>query len=222
MENVRTMNSKKSDTERLFNNPFLERMTRTHIAVPVSLFFIYGIGLLVWGLINTSVSIGLTIALFFVGWLVYSWVEYQIHRRIFHLPLTTNARKKFQYTVHGVHHDHPKDKDRLAMPPLLSITLGTIVLVFFKAIIGNFAFALVAGFLVGYGSYLLVHYVVHIFPPPKNIFRQLWINHSIHHYRDGSIIFGVSSPLWDYIYGTMGKVTKEEVNRARSETPATA
>jgi hypothetical protein len=34
---------------------------------------------------------------------------------------------------------------------------------------------------------------------------NLWINHSIHHYKDGEIVFGVSTPLWDYIYGTMYK-----------------
>jgi len=107
--------------------------------------------------------------------------------------------------MHGVHHHHPKDKDRIAMPPLLSITLATVLLIVFRFLLGDYAFSFTAGFLVGYGSYLLVHYLVHIHRPPKNVFRQLWINHSVHHYRDGEIIFGVSSPLWDYIYGTMNR-----------------
>jgi len=45
--------------------------------------------------------------------------------------------------------------------------------------------------------------MVHAYPPPKNIFKMLWINHGIHHYKNGEMIYGVSSPLWDYIYGTM-------------------
>ena len=113
--------------------------------------------------------------------------------------------------MHGVHHDHPKDKDRLSMPPVLSISLATLLLLFFRTIMGDFAFSFTAGFLVGYANYLLVHYVVHIHRPPKNFFRQLWINHSIHHYRDGEIIFGVSSPLWDYVYGTMERKNREKV-----------
>jgi sterol desaturase/sphingolipid hydroxylase (fatty acid hydroxylase superfamily) len=206
------MKVENTGSERLFNNAILERLTRSHIAVPVSLFGLYAIGLLFWSVNNTTLSIALTIALFFVGLLVFTWVEYNIHRYLFHIPITTSAREKFQHTMHGVHHHHPKDKDRLAMPPLLSITLATILVIFFRTILGEYAFAFTSGFLAGYGSYLLVHYLVHIHRPPKNLFRTLWINHSIHHYRDGEIIFGVSSPIWDYIYGTMTR--RENVEKA--------
>lgn len=197
------MKPQNNGTERLFHNPVLERLTRSHIAVPVSLFVIYAAGLLYWSAMYTSLPDSVIVGLFFLGWLVYSWVEYQVHRRIFHISTTTEFRKKFQYTMHGVHHHHPKDKDRLAMPPVLSVTLATALLIFFRTVMGDYAFGFTAGFLVGYASYLLVHYLVHIHRPPKNLFRTLWINHSIHHYRDGEIIFGVSSPLWDYIYGTI-------------------
>jgi sterol desaturase/sphingolipid hydroxylase (fatty acid hydroxylase superfamily) len=58
---------------------------------------------------------------------------------------------------------------------------------------------------VGYAGYLSIHYMVHSFQPPKNFLKILWINHGIHHYKNGEEVFGVSSPLWDYIYGTMVK-----------------
>ena len=190
-------------TERLFSNPLLERLTRSHIGVPVGLFTAYAVGLLYWSTTRTSMPGLITVGLFVFGWLAYSWVEYQVHRRVFHISTTTDLRKKFQYTMHGVHHHHPKDKDRLAMPPVLSVALATVLLLIFKTVMGDYAFGFTAGFLVGYALYLLVHYLVHIHRPPKNLFRTLWINHSIHHYRDGEIIFGVSSPLWDYVYGTM-------------------
>jgi sterol desaturase/sphingolipid hydroxylase (fatty acid hydroxylase superfamily) len=198
-----TMKPEHAGSERLFNNPLLEKLTRTHIAVPVGLFCIYAIGLLYWSVTSTGFSPPVTIALFFGGWFVYTWVEYQVHRRLFHIATTTEWRKKFQHTMHGVHHHHPKDKDRLAMPPVLSIAVATVVLLFFRLLIGDYAFGFTAGFLVGYASYLLVHYLVHIHRPPKNIFRHLWINHSVHHYKNGDKIFGVSTPLWDYVYGTM-------------------
>jgi sterol desaturase/sphingolipid hydroxylase (fatty acid hydroxylase superfamily) len=102
-----------------------------------------------------------------------------------------------------VHHEFPKDKDRLAMPPLLSITIATILLLFFRLIMGDFVFAFLPGFLVGYASYLGVHYMVHAFPPPKNFLKTLWIHHGIHHYKEGEKAFGVSSPLWDKIFKTM-------------------
>jgi len=194
-----------SGTERLFRNPFLEKLTRTHISVPIIIFIVYAASLVTFNIINSSVPVLLSIALFFLGWIFFSWVEYQVHRRVFHLSTNTPQREKFQYTVHGVHHHHPKDKDRLAMPPVLSVLIATVLLFIFKLFIGDYVFAFLPGFLVGYAFYLLIHYLVHIHRPPKNIFRHLWINHSIHHYKDGEMVFGVSTPLWDYVYGTMYK-----------------
>lgn len=190
-------------TRQLFKNPVLERLSRTHIAVPLIIFFSYAAGLLYWSVTHTSLSTWTTIGLFFAGWLVFTWVEYQVHRHVFHMATYTRWREKLQYTMHGVHHEFPKDKDRLAMPPLLSVTIATILLLLLRLVLGDFVFAFLPGFLVGYASYLGVHYMVHVYQPPKNFLKALWINHGIHHYKNGEIVFGVSSPLWDYIYGTM-------------------
>lgn len=205
---METIAPKNKGTKQLFANPVLERLTRTHIAVPISIFIVYATGLLYWSVANTSLNAYLTIALFFIGWLVFSWVEYMVHRYVFHMKTYTVLRAKFQYIMHGVHHEFPKDKDRLAMPPLLSVAISTILLLLLRLVIGDFAFAFLPGFLVGYACYLGVHYIVHAYQPPKNFLRALWINHGIHHYKNGDIVFGVSSPLWDYIYGTMRKEKK--------------
>jgi len=127
----------------------------------------------------------------------------------------SEGRSKFQYVIHGVHHEFPRDKDRLAMPPLLSVTLSTILLLIFRVVLGDFVFSFLPGFLVGYAGYLSIHYLVHTAQPPKNFFKVLWINHGIHHYKDGEVVFGVSSPLWDYIYGTMAKDKGAEVADAK-------
>jgi len=190
-------------TKQLFKNPILEKLSRTHISVPLTIFFLYSSSLLYWSVTHTSLNTITTIGLFFFGMVAFTWVEYNIHRHVFHMKIYTELRKKLQYTLHGVHHEFPKDKDRLAMPPLLSITISTILLLLLRLIIGDFVFAFLPGFLVGYSFYLSVHYMVHVYAPPKNIFKALWINHSKHHYKDGEFVFGVSSPLWDYVYGTM-------------------
>lgn len=187
----------------LFNNPVLEKLTRTHISIPLIIFFLYALGLLYWSVTHTMLSTYVTVLLFFVGLLAFTWVEYNIHRYIFHLRTYTKLRAKLQYVMHGVHHEFPKDKDRLAMPPLISITISTILLLLLRLVMGDFVFAFLPGFLVGYAAYLGVHYMVHAYQPPKNFFKALWVNHGIHHYKDGDRVFGVSSPLWDYIYGTM-------------------
>jgi sterol desaturase/sphingolipid hydroxylase (fatty acid hydroxylase superfamily) len=69
----------------------------------------------------------------------------------------------------------------------------------------DYVFAFLPGFLMGYAVYLGMHYMVHAYQPPKNFFEYIWINHSVHHYKNGELVFGVTSPMWDYIYGTMAK-----------------
>jgi sterol desaturase/sphingolipid hydroxylase (fatty acid hydroxylase superfamily) len=195
-------------TKQLFTNPILEKLTRTHISVPLVIFFSYAAGLLYWSVTHTSLTPEVTVLLFFVGMLAFSFVEYLVHRYIFHIATDTPFKEKFQYTAHGVHHEFPKDKDRLAMPPVLSITIATLLLFVFRLIMGDFVFAFLPGFLVGYAAYLSVHYMVHAYQPPKNFLKALWINHGIHHYKNGEVVFGVSSPLWDYIFRTMPRAEK--------------
>ena len=190
-------------TKQLFENPILEKLSRTHIAIPLVIFTVYSAGLLYWNITHTSLSFLVSLAMFFLGLIAFTWVEYLIHRYLFHMNTYTRLRARLQYTMHGVHHEYPKDKDRLAMPPLLSITIATLFLFLFRLVLGDMVFAFLPGFLVGYALYLAVHYMVHAYPPPGNILKKLWINHSIHHYKDGDGVYGVSSPLWDYIYGTM-------------------
>ena len=194
---------KNKGTQKLFQNPVLERLSRTHIAVPLTIFSVFALGLLAWSVTHTSLSAGTTIGLFLFGVIAFTWVEYVVHRYVFHMKTYSAFRTKFQYIVHGVHHEYPKDKDRLAMPPLLSVTISTILLLLFRLVMGDFTFAFLPGFIVGYAAYLGVHYMVHAFAPPKNFFKFLWVNHGTHHYKNGEMIYGVSSPLWDYVYGTM-------------------
>ncbi|MCG8319362.1 MAG: sterol desaturase family protein [Cytophagales bacterium] len=194
-------------TKQLFSNPILEKLSRTHIMVPISILTIAAIGVIYWGISNGAIGVLLAVILFFVGMITFSLIEYLVHRYVFHMVPSTPAREKIQYSVHGVHHEFPKDKDRLAMPPLMSSAITVILFFLFRLIMGNAVFGFLPGFLIGYCAYLGVHYIVHAYQPPKNIFKVLWIHHGIHHYKDHERAFGVSSPLWDYIFGTMPKQT---------------
>lgn len=194
---------KNKGTKQLFKNPILEKLSRTHISIPLTIFFSYAAALLYWSVTHTDLSAWTTVGMFVFGFVLFTWVEYMTHRYIFHMATFTRWREKLQYTIHGVHHEYPKDKERLAMPPLLSITISTLLLLGLRLILGDLVFSFLPGFLVGYAFYLSVHYIVHVYQPPKNLFKALWINHSVHHYKHGEYVFGVSSPFWDYVYGTM-------------------
>ncbi len=192
-----------SGSGRMFENPILERLTRTHISIPLLLYTAISSGLIYIGVTNFGLTALQVVGLFIAGILTFTLIEYLMHRYLFHLPPTTPRREKIAYTVHGIHHDYPKDKDRLAMPPLLSIVLATLFYFFFRFFMGDLVYGFLPGFLIGYAAYLGVHYSVHAFQPPKNFLKILWIHHGIHHYKEHDRAFGVSSPLWDLIFRTM-------------------
>lgn len=196
----------------LFQNQWLNRLSRTHIAIPVGGFILYAAALLYYTKIATDLANWQVLLLFFGGTFFFTFVEYCAHRWLYHPPHDASEDyKKFTYTIHGIHHDYPKDKQRLAMPPLLTVVIGTLLLFLFELILDKYSFSFLAGFMVGYAMYLLVHYSVHIFRMPNNFFKALWVNHSIHHYSTDEVMFGVSSPLWDYVFGTLPK--KKSTNK---------
>lgn len=192
-----------SASPRLFKNPILDKLSRTHISIPIVILSSAAAGIAVYGFYNGKIGILSFILFFLLGAFAFTLMEYLMHRFLYHLAPTTEKRKKFQYTLHGVHHDHPNDKERLAMPPAVSVTLAILLYLLFRWTLGPHVFGFAPGFFLGYSLYLFIHYSVHIFAPPKNFLRKLWVHHSIHHYKQPESAYGVSSPLWDYVFGTM-------------------
>jgi sterol desaturase/sphingolipid hydroxylase (fatty acid hydroxylase superfamily) len=190
-------------SKRLFENHLLEKLTHTHISVPITIFLSISSLFLYIAFLRTTLKDTLIPFLFFSGLLFFTLFEYIIHRYVFHMKPNSEIKKRIQYNMHGIHHEFPKDKGRLAMPPILSIILAVLFFGIFYLLMDTGVFGFLPGMLTGYASYLLVHYIVHIYSPPKNFFKYLWINHSIHHYKNNKVAFGVSSPLWDYVFNTI-------------------
>ncbi len=187
-------------------------MTHTHIALPVSVFLITTVLSLYFGLTRGYIAGVSAFALFVAGWFGFTLVEYCVHRYLYHMPAKTERRAKIQYTMHGVHHEYPKDKSRLAMPPIISVFVVSVLFFVFRFVFGSAAFGVLAGFVFGYALYLFVHYAIHAYAPPKNFLKVWWLHHSQHHYRQDEIAFGVSTTIWDHIIGTMPKTTKPSAN----------
>jgi sterol desaturase/sphingolipid hydroxylase (fatty acid hydroxylase superfamily) len=192
-------------TAKMFANPVLERLSRTHISIPIAMFLGVGAYSLYYGISTTFIPFWLAALLLIGGFLGFTFVEYMMHRYLYHMVPDNKLKDKVQYSIHGVHHDYPKDKDRLAMPPFISGLYAAILYFLFDFIMGEYALYFLPGFLVGYAMYLGVHYIVHAYQPPKNFLKFLWVNHAIHHYKDPDVAFGVSTPIWDYVFGTMPK-----------------
>lgn len=188
---------------KLFQNRHLEGFTRTHIAVPIVLYLTISIVLPIYSNYEMGLLLGRIVINFILGWLVFSAFEYVMHRFIFHMTPDKPFKEKLTYTMHGVHHDHPKDKDRLAMPPLISLLIAGLIFIIFYPLFQRGTYAFLAGFTFGYAFYLSIHYMIHRYSPPKNYFRFYWIHHGIHHHAEPDRAFGVSTRLWDGLFGTL-------------------
>lgn len=194
---------KNTGSGQIFKSPLLEKLTRTHISLPISVFSIISGYVIYLGITDFGMSIWRILLLFLAGYFVFTFVEYMMHRFLFHMDETTEMRKKVVYTMHGVHHDHPKDKDRLAMPVPLSLTIAAVFYFLFRLIMGDMVYGFLPGFLMGYAWYLCVHFMIHAMQPPKNYFKIFWVHHGIHHYKQPERAFGVSWPFWDLVFRTM-------------------
>ena len=196
------MNKQIEHKGRLFESPILESLTRTSPLVAFTLYPLFSIGLFFFGLYYFKLSAGLSILVAFGGFFSWTLLEYLMHRYLFHIGGENRFIRRFRYMMHGIHHDFPKDKHRLIMPPVPWLIYTIVLTGIFYLFMRNYVFVFMPGLLLGYCCYVSIHYLIHIAHPP-HILRRLIIHHSLHHYRFPDHAFGVSSTLWDRVFGTM-------------------
>lgn len=192
---------------RIFKNNFFEVLSKTHPWVIYSIYIPLSAYLLYYSYEYAGFSVKLISGLFFTALFSWTLFEYIAHRYLFHLRPKTALGERIIYIVHGNHHEFPRDRQRLFMPPIPSLLLaGTIFSIFFAISYlltgtGNYALVFFPGFITGYLIYVSLHYAIHSMPPPKFI-KGLWRHHHMHHYKYPEKAFGVSSPVWDKVFGT--------------------
>jgi sterol desaturase/sphingolipid hydroxylase (fatty acid hydroxylase superfamily) len=198
----------------MFENDFLEKFSRIH---PITPFVFWGplvLASLYWSGAHYGVAYGTCALLFVAGWLIWSLSEYFLHRYVFHWMKDSPRGRRIHFLLHGVHHDFPNDRDRLVMPLLTSVPLGVL---YYLALIAAFGaqhgHAVFAGFAVGYLMYDGTHFALHHFKQTSRIGKWLKRHHMLHHHADHSGGFGVSTPLWDYVFRTMPEVKKLDATR---------
>ena len=197
--------SKKNETVRMFESDFMEFFSHVHPATPLLLYTPVIACMLYLAFEQSRLSILTVAGLFLIGALIWTLLEYIIHRYAFHYEPRTRFGKQLHFIMHGVHHDYPNDAKRLVMPPAVSIPLAVAFYALFFGTLGRFAPAVSAGFGFGYVCYDTIHYAIHHFPMKRGIWRWLKQYHLRHHYNDDEAGFGVSSPLWDYVFRTTRK-----------------
>jgi sterol desaturase/sphingolipid hydroxylase (fatty acid hydroxylase superfamily) len=196
---------------RLFNNQYLEYLTKTHPLV------IWGMYIPILAFMLYFSSSALSFSVLQIG---LSLFEYAIHRFVFHFFAESERSKKIVYVIHGNHHEYPRDRERLFMPPVPSLLLASTVfslmyLTGYLFGISGYVFPFFPGFIFGYLIYGTMHFAIHAWNPPFKWMKPLWRNHHLHHYKNVELGFGVSSTLWDHVFGTMFDLKKEKEDKEK-------
>lgn len=198
--------AKQNKNVALFENSFLEPLTKAPLYVSASIYISIIFGLLAIAYQTNVVDTLWGGALIFIGAILF-WTlfEYFAHRYFFHVDEyfpNSKFAAKVAYTFHGIHHDYPQDEQRIVMPPVPGLMIIAIVYVSFLLTIGSYVYIFMPGFLTGYLLYTRVHYLTHRPPVPKYLKKQ-YRHHAMHHYKYPEKAFGVSTSFWDRVFNTM-------------------
>ena len=195
---------------RIFKSDFLEWFTHIHPAVVLAVWVPVIAGFLYLAVATPVAGRAVFVpACFLSGLFLWTLVEYTLHRFVFHFEPRTERQKRLAYLFHGVHHAQPMCKSRLVMPFAMSVPLG----LFFYGLLflvfaislgrGHWVAPLYAGLLAGYVTYDMMHYASHHFRLRSPVLKAIRKSHMQHHGVTHDKRFGVTSPLWDYVFGTM-------------------
>ena len=136
--------------------------------------------------------------IFAAGVFVWTLLEYVIHGVLGH------AHRTFVSGLHEVHHRDPR----------AVFALGSWIPV--AAVIGSASWILGAapgviflgGVAAGFAGYEFVHYRIHFSTPSCALEERLRARHLAHHFKEPDAIFGVTSRLWDVVFGTEPEATR--------------
>ncbi len=192
---------------RLFKSDFLEFFTHISPVTIVVIWLPIAAYLAVSAVLASGGAAYVPVA-FVLGLFIWTFAEYTLHRFLFHHKPTSPRQERIFFLFHGIHHAQPQVKTRLVMPLPVSVPAALIFWGLFHLVAGvlfgapQWVAPLLSGFLLGYLAYDLTHYATHHWPMRSGYAKFLKRHHMQHHYKDPATRFGVSSPLWDYVFGT--------------------
>lgn len=148
-----------------------------------------------------------TTALVLGGVLVWTLIEYVLHRFVFHLVQVKEPWKTVASGLHMAHHRDTEVKDLIIAPPLVSLLFSIPIFLILLACTQSVSAALMmhGGVLVGYIAYEWCHYGAHQYNPKAAWAKYLKRYHLQHHFKHPNGSFGVTTPMWDYVFGSSYK-----------------
>ena len=181
-------------------------------------FFFYtllALGLGVAATISETRSLTSILFLCFAGILTWGLIEYGLHRLVFHFEARSEKGRSFVYAMHLSHHANPKTMDDLFTGLRLSLPIALCYCLLAWALMRSWQAMvyLFLGLMIGYFSYEFLHFQAHHRAPRLRVLRYLKKYHLLHHHKTPTLRFGVTSPVFDYLFGTF---QSPHQNRSRS------
>ncbi|NXU19397.1 FA2H hydroxylase, partial [Pardalotus punctatus] len=146
--------------------------------------------------------------IFLLGMILWSLLEYLIHRFVFHMkpPASNYYLITLHFLLHGQHHKSPFDSSRLVFPPVpASLVIGFFYGVLRLLLPEVLGLSVFVGGLCGYVIYDMMHYYLHYGSPKKGTYlyglKAYHVKHHFEHQKSGS--FGISTRFWDYPFRTL-------------------
>ena len=134
----------------------------------------------------------LVAAMFILGLLAWTLIEYTIHGFLSHIFDTPVTR------LHAVHHRDPHAVFTAGAWAPIAIVSAIIFAVFGL----NLATAAWLGIVTGFLGYELFHYRFHFSVPLCAFEDRMRTRHLAHHHRAPELIFGVTNDWWDRAFGS--------------------
>ena len=151
------------------------------------------------------------------GFLSWGLVEYVVHRFAFHLETLPVFGSNFLNASHLAHHEDPKAMNDLFANLKMSVPVATAYWLLAWEVLGTWLAAsyLFMGLVVGYFCYEWLHFQAHHGRSRLPLLRYLRKYHLLHHYRTPDRRFGVTSPVFDLLFGTFAPGKSRGVSHAR-------
>lgn len=137
------------------------------------------------------------------GAFTWTFLEYVIHRWLGHDRRFRGNPFGVEHVRHHVEGDYfaPSWKKVVLVGVVFGVLASPVWLVF-----GAVGLAYLGGLLAFYGVYEIVHRGHHVRPGIGAYGRWARRHHFTHHFVDARVNHGVTTPLWDHVFGTHRRV----------------
>ncbi|MAZ49038.1 MAG: hypothetical protein CME65_10770 [Halobacteriovoraceae bacterium] len=165
---------------------------------------------------DQDVFISEIVILFPIGVFYWSFVEYFIHRWVFHFKAKNKIINYIVGSFHTYHHQNPKDLDVLTsgwITALAGLGFHGSIFYLFTGFSFKYASILILSTIFAYFIYEIVHYQVHMKVYKTGVLKYLQDFHLTHHVNPTGN-YGQTSGLWDVIFRT--RIPSKETSKNKS------